>query len=251
MTIGDGFQKEAQLTVYLVDGIATERMHQISDAMARMPGAEYVQLVTPQQAYARLRQSLGPQQQLLDGVEETFLPASIEVKFRPGVADVFQLHPAYERLQHLAGVEAVEWSGDWLSRLLMVRQMLNRVTVGVRVSFVLVTLLVVMGIVRLGLQKRRVELHAMRTIGATTTQLRLPFVCEGVGQGLIAALVSLVTLFVLYQVALPRIEPMMSTFLIAGRLHFFSFGYVILLFVASALLGGASNFLAIGKAARA
>src|SRR5262245_12629549 len=72
-----GWGADVQLIVYLEDGISGMRSQQIAGALARLPGVTAVRAVDPHEAWERLRRGLGARADLLDGVEEGFLPASI------------------------------------------------------------------------------------------------------------------------------------------------------------------------------
>ena len=119
--LGKSWGRGTEMTVYLQDGVAPPRARQIAAALGKLPGVERVQVIDAHQAYARMRQSLGERADLLDGVEEGFLPASVEATLQPGVAEVIRAHPAFDKLRHTAGVEEVELTGDWSARLAAVR----------------------------------------------------------------------------------------------------------------------------------
>src|SRR5262249_50053381 len=141
---------DVQLTVYLEDGVTPARAQKITAALAKLPGVVAVRTVDAHEAWQRLQHSLGARADLLDGVEEGFLPASIEVALKPGVAEVLRAHPAFERLRHTAGVEDVELMGDWTARLRDVERLLSTASWAVAALVLCACLYIVGSTIRLG-----------------------------------------------------------------------------------------------------
>ena len=97
------------MTVYLEDGVTPARARQgRRGARASCPASSACASSTRTRPGRGCAARSGARADLLDGVEEGFLPASIEVALKPGVAEVLRAHPAFERLRHTAGVEEVE-----------------------------------------------------------------------------------------------------------------------------------------------
>jgi cell division transport system permease protein len=242
---------DVQMTVYLEEGAARERQQQIAQALAKLPGVDDVRQVSSHEAYERLRRSLGGRSDLLDGVEESFLPASLEVTLKPGVVDVIRAHPAFERLRKAAGVEEVELHGDWAARLQRVQSLLTDVGLAVGFLVLCACLYVVGATIRLGVFARRDEIAIMQLVGATHRFVKGPFLVEGALQGTIGAASAVALLYALYALAQPRVEAALGGLLSAAPITFFRPLEIGIAVAAGTLLGLVGSSVALGRYVRA
>lgn len=242
-----GWGGEVQMTVYLEDGISAARTQKVAAALAKLPGVAAVRTVDAHEAWTRLRRSLGTRAELLDGVEESFLPASIEVSLQPGVAEVLRAHPAFERLRHTAGVEEIELMGGWAKRLRDVEQLLSQAGLAVAALVLCACLYIVGSTIRLGVFARRDEIEIWKLVGATDGFVKAPFVVEGALQGALGAALAAALLFALHRAAAPRVEALLGGWLASGPLPFFTPAQLALAVGFGALVGVCGATLALGR----
>jgi cell division transport system permease protein len=245
-----GWGADVQMTVYLEEGTKLDRAQKIAAALGRLPGVTHVRYVEPREAYERMKRSLGSRADLLDGVEDSFLPASIDVGLRPGVLDVIRAHPAFERLRHAPGVEEVELLGDWVQRLRALESLLHELGLGVGALVLAACLYIVGSTIRLGVFARRDEIEILKLVGATDGFVKGPFLVEGLLQGLCGTLVASGLLYGLFRVARPRIESALGGLLAGAPLTFFRPSELAVAVTLGALLGLTGSALALGRYVR-
>jgi cell division transport system permease protein len=245
--LGESWGQGTQMTVYLADGVAAVRAKQIAAALGKLPGVERVQVVDSHEAFARLKQSLGERADLLDGVEEGFLPTSVEAQLKPGVADVIRAHPAFDKLRHTSGVDDVELTGDWSARLSAVQNLLRTAGLAVGALVLCAFLYIVGSTIRLGVHARKDEIEIQKLVGATNGFVKAPFLVEGALQGALGTLLATGLLYALYRLAQPRVEAVLSGLLASAPLAFFSGGMVLLCIAAGGLVGLCGSALALGR----
>lgn len=245
--LASGWGADVQMTVFLEDGIAPDRALQIAAALKKLPGVDGVRSVEPKEAYQRMRRSLGARGDLLDGVEETFLPASIEVALKPGVADVIRAHPAFEKLRHTAGVEDVELMGDWVARLRAVETLLREAGIAVGLLVLCACLYIVASTIRLGVFARRDEIEILKLVGATDGFVKAPFLVEGALQGALGTVCAVGLLYGLYRLAQPRLESLLGGVLAAGPVTFFRPMELLVGVAFGTLLGLCGASIALGR----
>ena len=241
---------DVQMTVYLEDGVTPARAQKVAAALAKLPGVLAVHTVDAHEAWTRLRRSLGARADLLDGVEEGFLPASIEVSLKPGVAEVLRAHPAFERLRHTAGVEDVELMGSWAARLRDVERLLSMAGWAVAALVLCACLYIVGSTIRLGVFARKDEIEIWKLVGATNGFVKAPFLVEGGLQGALGTGLAVALLYGLYRVASPRIEAVLGGWLASGPLGFFTPSQLALAVAGGALIGLCGSALALGRYVR-
>lgn len=242
-----GWGGDVQMTVYLEDGIQPARAQKIAAALAHLPGVRAVRTVDAHTAWERLKRGLGARGDLLDGVEEGFLPASIDVALVPGVAEVLRVHPAFARLQKTPGVEDVELVGDWAGRLRALERLLDGAGLAVATLVLCACLYIVGSTIRLGVFARRDEIELWKLVGATDGFVKAPFLVEGGLQGALGTSLAMAILYGLYRLAAPRVEAVLGGWLAAGPIGFFTPAQLGLAIVLGTLLGLCGSALALGR----
>ncbi len=238
---------DVQMTVYLEDGVTPARAQKITAALAKLPGVVAVRTVDAHEAWQRLSRSLGARADLLDGVEEGFLPTSIEVALKPGVAEVLRAHPAFERLRHTAGVEDVELMGDWTARLRDVERLLATAGWAVAALVLCACLYIVGSTIRLGVFARRDEIEIWKLVGATNGFVKAPFLVEGGVQGALGTGLAVALLYGLFRLAAPHVEVLLGGWLASGPLGFFTPMQLTVAIAGGTLLGLCGSAVALGR----
>jgi cell division transport system permease protein len=236
-----------QMTVYLEDDATPERAHQIAGALQKLPGVLSVRNVSAHEAWERLKRAMGERADLLAGVEEGFLPASIEVTLKPGVAEVLRAHPAFEHLRRTAGVEDVELMGDWAGRLRAVQSLVDGAALAVGLLVLCACLYIVGSTIRLGVFARRDEIEIWKLVGATDSFVKAPFLVEGALQGILGAGLAVAMLYGLYRLATPRVEAVLGGWLASGPLGFFTLPQIGIALVCGTMLGLVGSSVALGR----
>jgi cell division transport system permease protein len=248
--LADSWGRDVEVIVYLEDGVTPVRVRKISDAVSKLPGVSGVRLIDGKEAYARLRRSLGDRGALLDGIEESLLPASLEVTLRDGIKGAVRLQPELERLRRVPGVEEVERMGDWVDRLLAAARLLRLGGLVLAALVGMACLYVVSSTIRLGVFARREEIEILKLVGATDGFVKAPFLVEGAVQGTVGALLANAMLYGVFRVAAPEIQSALGTALLASPLRFLGPGELLLTVLIGGALGIVGSDLAVSQHVR-
>ncbi len=192
---------EVEISVYLRPGADLETARRAAAAIA--PGRA-LEAVTSAQALERLRASLGDQASVLEGVGEAVLPPSVEIR-APGIA-LAEARALASRLEKIPGAAEVDYGNAWLERLEL---FLRRARLVGLVLFGLLcgaTAILVANTLRLAVYARRDEIEIMKLVGATDGFVGLPFLIEGLFQGLAGATLAVGALLLSQAALLPRLR---------------------------------------------
>jgi len=114
----------------------------------------------------------------------------------PAVADT---------VRRLSGVDNVVYGQKIVARLLQLGAVMRRIGIGVIAVFLVVAGIIISNTIRLTVFARRREIAIMQLVGATSTYIRLPFICEGLLDGLIGALLAIALLAIARAALWPRL----------------------------------------------
>ncbi|HTM20901.1 MAG TPA: permease-like cell division protein FtsX [Kofleriaceae bacterium] len=225
------------MIVYLEDGIDAERTERIRTALDQIPAVAHTEVVPPERALEHLRESLGEQDDLVAGVEDGLLPASIEVTLRDGVRDVAAAAPVRERLQHTRGVAQVEFLGGWVDRMVELRDALDRAAWILLLVVGVLSALAAAAALRLAAPARRDEEAALLLLGARRGRIVLPRLLEGAIEGVLGAGLATGALWLLWRTLGPRVGAALGAAFGGDAPAFLAAGDLLLLAAAGALIG--------------
>jgi cell division transport system permease protein len=199
---GIGTQLMDQITVsaYLRPDTTAAQITAISHFLADDPRIASAQFVSKKQGLAELRaRTKGTIDTAL--LTENPLPDKFRIKAR--VAD--DVPAVASSVGRLSGVANVVYGQKIVQRLLRLGAVLRRVGIAVIVVFFAVAGIIIANTIRLTVFARRREIGIMQLVGATNTYIRLPFICEGLLDGLIGALIAVALLAIARVTLWPRL----------------------------------------------
>ena len=192
--LGAEWSSAAELSVYLTDDITAGDRQAVEMVLAPSDLIAAHEYVSKSDALARFKQTFGDLVAAVDGVGGNPLPASLEVRLRPGPGVSASVDSLATRVRQMAGVADVRYDRQWLTRLLSAITVFRGIGWVLGSVLAIAAALTVANVVRLALYARRDELDIMNLVGAPQAYVRGPFVMEGVLQGGIGAIVALVAL---------------------------------------------------------
>ena len=182
LTVGWG--RVASVVVYLQDDLDDEIIVKLQDEVGRNPLIESVMLVSSSEAIERFR-ARGPEAAaLVDGVNPSVLPNTLELSLQGGFADLTALDKLAEQLQARPEIEAVDYGKDEFAQLERLIEFLRWIGTIMGVALALATAFIISNTIRLNVYARRDEISILGLVGATPWFIRVPFLIEGAAWGL-------------------------------------------------------------------
>jgi cell division transport system permease protein len=156
--------------------------------ITRYPEVLKVDLVTRDMALERARKELG---EFKDVFESDFLPASLDVKLRPGFRSPGTVRNVATRLRTYDFIEDVRFGEDWITQLYRLRNIAGIVGLGLGVAFATVAIIIIGATIRMAMLSHAKEISIMQLVGATDGYIRRPFLIEGALKGLAGGILAL------------------------------------------------------------
>ena len=116
--------------------------------------------------------------------------------------DLSLFQQTVDSIAALEGVEEVSYDANTAEILTRVRQVVLAIGGSVIAVLLAVSLFIIVNTIKLTVYSRRLEIYIMKSVGATDSFVRFPFVVEGVLLGLIAGSVGFTLIALLYQTLL-------------------------------------------------
>jgi len=197
-------EERVEIVAYLMRGTPVEVVTVAIGDVQHFPEVAAVSYVTEDQALERARHELAELQGIFDDLVSNPLPASLEVKLKPGFRDSKHVRDVAERLRGFRFVEDVRYGRDWVEKLDRIRDVAAVVGLVIGGAFAAAAVIIIGTTIRMTVLQRSREIAIMRLVGATDGFIRLPFLLEGSLKGALGGATALLLSYGAY-LALDRL----------------------------------------------
>ncbi len=214
------------------------------------PEVDKVTFVSRKDAFARFAKRLGDDADLIEGLGEDVLPASLEISLADDWHSESALTDVVERLRNDHRFEDLQYGQGWLEKFEAFLLLLRVSGSALGGFLVFAALVIVANTIKLTLYARQDELEAMAMVGGTSLFIKLPYLIEGALQGLLGGVTALLLSFLVFQVILQK--SLGSLLLITGidTIHFLPLVWQVMLVVGGGLIGLLGSLFALRKFVR-
>ena len=174
---------DVELSIFMKVGVSPTQSQAIERELSQMPQVKKVIYIDQQEAFAEFKRMFENSPDFLESVEAKDLPTSYRVvPKRAEFVDVVG-----KRFENRAGVQDVVFAREAVETLLRVTSALQIGIVIVAAVLLLSAVLLILNTIQMAIYNRRREVAVMKLVGATNWFIRIPFMLEGMVQGLVGA----------------------------------------------------------------
>lgn len=187
--LGHDVLNQIEISVYFSNAATTAQEDAVRTQLAKDPRVASVDFVPRKQGLEELRAQT-------HGVIDTSLLTEnpLPDKMRIRVHDPGSVPNVATQVRKLTGVGNVVYPQTIVERLLALGNVLRRVGLIVIGVFLLVAGIIISNTIRLTVFARRREISIMQLVGATNMYIRAPFICEGLLDGVLGAIIAIAVL---------------------------------------------------------
>jgi cell division transport system permease protein len=182
-------EDRVEIRAFVADGTGSEATAAALGDIAAFPEAASVRLVSQAQALDRARRELG---EFSDVFEEGILPASIEVRLKPGYRDPATVKAVAKRIEVYDFIDDIRFGEEWVEKLHRLRNIATLAGLALGLTFAVVAIIIIGSTIRMAVMARSREIAVMRLVGATNGFIRAPFLIEGFLKGTLGGMLALV-----------------------------------------------------------
>ena len=227
-------EDRVEVRAFMVDGASEAAVAEVLQAALKMPQVASASYVGPDSALQRARAELSEFRDVIDG---SVLPGSVELRLKRTARDPEAVKAVSNRLSTYPAVEEVRYGREWVEKLYRIRTMAGIVGMGLGVVLALVATIIIGATIRMAILARTKEIEVMRMVGATNGFVRLPYLIDGIGKGVLGGLIAVLLTWGANRVV--------STNLLVTR--FFDTDQILLGIFAGAMLGLVGSWISVGR----
>lgn len=240
-----GWGNSLSFSVYLKDDISAHKRDKVDSFLRQLPGEKSLLYISKKDAMADLKKTLGAHAALLEMLSDNPLPASYEVFFSRSQKHDLNPGDIKAALSRLEGVADVQCSREWLNRFKQLMRMVETIFYVVGGLLCLCVISIMTNTTKLTIIYRKSEIEILKLVGAADWFIKVPFLLEGIIQGLLAGFFTLLTLgggYVVFATKKIQLFDILSL-----NLVFLSVPSMVVLFLISVVLGMIGSLIAVGR----
>ena len=192
-------EEENVIMVYIKDDAnqaAIDTMGQEIKALGTVKELEYV---PKEKAWAQQLETMEDAQATFFTQISSDIP--LPNAYKVTVADLGKFDQTVKGLKGLQNVDTIRENKDLAQKLVSIRQGITVISIVIIGVLFAISLFIISNTIKLTVYSRRLEISIMKSVGATNSFVRLPFVVEGMILGIVSGAVSLGLVWGLYELA--------------------------------------------------
>jgi cell division transport system permease protein len=175
-------EERVEIRAFASDEASIESVVIAAGEISRYAEVASADVITPEAALAKARRELGEFEDVFEGA---ILPASIDIRLRPGHRDPTTVRQVAKRVREYDFIDDVRFGEEWVIRLHQLRNIAGATGVVLGLAFAAVAVIIIGATIRMTVLARSKEIAIMRLVGATDGFIRRPFLVQGFIKGVV------------------------------------------------------------------
>ncbi|MDX1585026.1 MAG: permease-like cell division protein FtsX [Thermoanaerobaculia bacterium] len=187
-----------QLVVYFDPDATESEIESVEGFLESRPMLRNPRFISQDEASEVFRETFPNLRGVVEDLDQNPFPASFEVDVPENRIDTREFFDAMSELRQLEGVEELQYNWEWIASLRNLVRIVRMTGLIVGGILAIASAFMIANVIRLTMILYREEIGIMRLVGATESMVRVPFLVEGLIQGVLGGLVAVATLALLY-----------------------------------------------------
>ena len=177
-----------KIEVFFKQNIDLKAAKEVSDLILEIKGVRSSTVINKDDAVRIFKDQFG--EDILGILGYNPLPVSAVVNLRRNSEEVLDATPIVNKIKKMDGVEEVRYQGHLIKKIERTYARVMKIFPWVALVFISVAVLVIYNTVKLSIFSRKDLINSLKLIGATRLFIQMPFIFEGLIDGIIATIVS-------------------------------------------------------------
>jgi cell division transport system permease protein len=230
---------KVEMEAFIGDYQSRDDINALKLQLEAIDGIREVRFVSKEEAAAIFKQEFG--EDINKVLNFNPLPASYKIFLKDGFKTARQAEIVFQRVRLLKGVEDVIYRKQLLEMLDQRAMLFLWITLGVGLCIALASVILVANTIRLAIYAKRKIIQTMKLIGATRRFIRVPFIIEGLVQGLLGGVLAAGVVYLLFHALGDWATLQLTEFVQVDPMW-----YVIIL-IAGCVLGGLGSLISVRR----
>lgn len=192
--IVESFRDRVEMEAFLEEPITSETSPIVERKILAIPGIKAVKFISKEQAAKIFKDQFG--EDINNVLDFNPLPPSFKIYLEKDYKNTDSARVVYGKLKLVPGVDDVIYRKTLLELLDRRAQIFAMSSLGAGIALLITAIFLVSNTIRLAIYAKRKIITTMKLVGATRMFIRIPFVIEGIIQGVLGGLFSSAFIYV-------------------------------------------------------
>ena len=241
------WQGGVEFIIFMQPTASEDQLGAVQEALDESPQVDSVEFIDQQEAYDEFTDLFADSPEMVQSVTPEILPPSYRVE--PTDKDVDVIRALGSEFESKPGVKQVVFAAEAIRTLQDFSRLLSLGLFSGALVLLGAAVLLILNAIRMAMFARRREIEVMKLVGATNWFIRVPFMVEGLVQGLVGALLAIPAVIGIINFIESKLTDTETINLFQGFAVHSSeqFGVAILLLVVGCLVGVIGSFVAVTR----
>ncbi|MCC7429474.1 hypothetical protein IT568_01405 [bacterium] len=186
-------KSKISLQVFLQNTVTESQIPNLTQKIKRIEGVAEVNFTSKKDAIEKLSNEMKTDLISIAGYNP--LQDEFTVLLLPNFSDENSIKKIKINLQNLEGVETIEFNNSLIVQIGKFQENYKKINLMIGILIGIFAVILITNTVRLSIAARSKTIEIMKLIGATNLFIRIPFLLEGIIQGLLGSLLSILAVF--------------------------------------------------------
>lgn len=183
-------EKDLTIVVFLDRDATEEDIKDVKTNIEKISNAEKITYISKDEVKKEMQQESEVLDKVLDGYSEGESP--LKDTYQVKVKNIEQIKDTADRIKKINSVSVVRYGEGMVEKLVSAFDSVKKVTYGIVIALVVVTVFLIVNTIKLTISARRREIGIMRLVGASNFTIKTPFIVEGMILGLLGSIIPII-----------------------------------------------------------
>ena len=206
----DRIEDENVIMVYIEDDTSQEDIAAMKDSIEAMGNIQSVEFVDKESAWQDQLKTMGEAQaEFFTEINPDKIP--LPDAYKVTVSDLSLFKDTVSQIKQLDNIDTVRENSDLAKKLQTISHGISIIAIAIIAVLFAISLFIISNTIKLTVYSRRLEISIMKSVGATNSFVRLPFIVEGVILGVISGVLSLGVVWGIYELAVNQFSDLLNS----------------------------------------
>lgn len=202
-------EEENVVMVYIADNTTDADITAMGNSIQAIDNVKEIEFVAKEDAWAEQLATME------DAQAEFFTEISSDIPlpdaYKVTVKDLTYFDDTINQIKQLNHIDTIRENKDLAKKLVSIRHGIEIIAVVIIAVLLAISVFIISNTIKLTVYSRRLEISIMKSVGATNSFVRLPFVVEGMILGIISGIISLGVVWGFYEFAVQQFSELLNS----------------------------------------
>ena len=185
-------EKDLTIVIFLNNDATEEDVTSVGQRLRKIPNVDKKSITF--ESKQDVKEDMQKESEVFDTVLDEWDDSESPLKdtFQVKVKNVENISATAKKIEKIDQVNTVRYGEGMVDKMIIAFSSIEKVTYGIVVALVVVTVFLIINTIKLTISARRREIGIMRLVGASNFTIKTPFIIEGMILGLLGSIVPII-----------------------------------------------------------